>query len=49
MLEKLQLDLPIVLPEVPDARDACVRRLTNSLASQDGVERVHVLARRIAL
>ena len=43
MPEKLQLDLPIVLPEVPDARDACVRRLTGSLRSQDGVERVHVL------
>lgn len=43
MSEKLQLNLPIVLPEVPDARDACVRRLTGSLEAQDGVERVHVL------
>jgi len=43
MSEKLQLDLPIVLPDVPDARDACVARLNESLASSEGVERVHVI------
>ena len=43
MSEKLQLDLPILLPEVPDVRDACVRRLTGSMEAQDGVERAHVL------
>ena len=44
MSEKLQLALPILLPEVPDVRDTCVRRLTQSLEAQDGVKRVHVLA-----
>ncbi|QXD13785.1 heavy metal translocating P-type ATPase [Rhodocaloribacter litoris] len=43
MPDKLQLDLPILLPDVPDARDACVRRLTASLEAQEGVEHVHVL------
>ena len=43
MAQKLQLDLPVLLPDVPDARDACVRRLTDSLESEAGVERVHVL------
>ena len=43
MPEKLRLDLPVLLPDVPDARDACVRRLVGSLESQDGVQRVHVL------
>ena len=43
MPEKLRLDLPVVLPDVPDARDACVERLTGSLASQDGVEEAHVM------
>ncbi len=42
MADTLRLDLPLLLPDVPDARDACVRRLTESLESRDGVERVHV-------
>ncbi len=43
MPEKLQLDLPVLLPGVPDARDACVRRLIGGLVSKDGVERAHVV------
>lgn len=42
MAETLRLDLPLLLPEVPDARDACVRRLTESLESREGVERAHI-------
>lgn len=42
MAETLRLDLPLLLPEVPDARDACVRRLTEGLESRDGVERAHI-------
>jgi Cd2+/Zn2+-exporting ATPase len=37
-----RLDLPLLLPQVPDARDACVARLISLLARRDGVERVHV-------
>ncbi len=43
MPETLRLDLPVLLPDVPDARDACVARLTDELSAQPGVERAHVL------
>ena len=39
----LRLDLPVLLPDVPDARDACVARLTDELAATPGVEKAHVL------
>lgn len=42
MNQMLQLDLSLLLPSVPDARDACVRRLIESLHSQGGVEQVHI-------
>ena len=42
MAQTVQLDLPLLLPEVPDARDACVHRLTESLESREGVERAHI-------
>jgi Cd2+/Zn2+-exporting ATPase len=44
MTDKLELDIPIVLPEVPDAADACVSRLVSTLTAKLGVERAHVLA-----
>ncbi|MEX2399566.1 MAG: heavy metal translocating P-type ATPase [Rhodothermales bacterium] len=44
MNDKLRIDLPIVLPDVPDRRDDCVRRLVELLEDYDGVERAHVLA-----
>jgi len=42
MTEKLRLDIPIILPAVQDASDACVARLLSNLQAQHGVERVHV-------
>lgn len=42
MADHVQLDLPIVLPDVPDAGDACVERLTSSLQDRDGVNRAHI-------
>jgi Cd2+/Zn2+-exporting ATPase len=42
MTDKLELDIPVLLPEVPDAADACVERLVATLDSRPGVERVHV-------
>ncbi len=44
MSDQVQLDLPIVLPEVPDTEDACVDRLTDSLHEQPGVSKAHVVA-----
>lgn len=43
MADRVQLDLPILLPDVPDAKDACVERLTRSLQDRKGVHRVHVV------
>lgn len=42
MEEKLWLDLPDLLPDVPGAEDACVRRLIGSLEGRAGIWRVHV-------
>ena len=43
MPQTLRLDLDGLLPDVPDARDACVARLTDELAAQPGVDEAHVL------
>ncbi len=43
MPEPLRLDLPILLPDAPSARDACAARLTDALAATAGVERAHVV------
>ncbi|WP_047865394.1 heavy metal translocating P-type ATPase [Rubrobacter aplysinae] len=43
MPDKLQLDLPALLPEAPDEGDECVRRLIAGLEAQEGVERLHVV------
>lgn len=42
-MESVQVDLPLLLPDVPDARDACVQRLTDLLAQRRGISRVHVV------
>jgi Cd2+/Zn2+-exporting ATPase len=43
MTQKLKLDIPLVLPEVADAADACVGRLTAALTARPGVEEAHVV------
>ena len=43
MPEPFRLDLPVLLPDVPDARDACVARLTDDLSATEGVDRAHVV------
>ncbi len=43
MPDPLRLDLAVLLPDAPDARDACVARLTDAMAATPGVERAHVL------
>ena len=42
MTKHVQLELAILLPELPDEADACGRRLVRFLSSLDGMERVHV-------
>ena len=43
MPDPLRLDLDVLLPDAPDAQDACVARLTDELAATPGVERAHVV------
>lgn len=40
----LQLDIPVLLPDAPDAADACTGRLVAELTGRDGVNWVHVLS-----
>ena len=40
----MQVDLPDVLPDVPDSEDPCVRRLLASVGERDGVLRAHLIA-----
>ena len=39
---RLRIDLPVLLPGVPDARDACVARLADMLGAKQGIGKVHV-------
>ncbi len=42
MTNKLRLDIPLLLPGVPDADDACIGRLMAELQGRDGIQEVHV-------
>ena len=46
MADKLRLDIPILLPEVHDAADACVARLISEMSGREGIEQVHVVPAR---
>ena len=41
--EKLRLNVPILLPEVPDERDECLTRLDAMLVDREGILESHVL------
>ena len=42
-MKSVRIDLPVLLPEIPDARDACVRRLQSLLSSTSGIEETHIV------
>lgn len=44
MTEKLKLEIPLVLPDIPDENDGCVQRLTANLVARQGIDQTHVLA-----
>ena len=44
MTKKLELEIPVILPEVSDESDACVKRLTAELTGRKGVDKVHIVA-----
>jgi Cd2+/Zn2+-exporting ATPase len=39
----VRIELPLLLPDIPDARDACVRRLQESLGGRRGITKAHVI------
>ncbi len=41
--EKIQLELPLLLPDIADSRDACIARLEQMLQNRRGILRAHVL------
>ena len=42
-MEKIQINLNLLLPEIPDERDACVQRIISLLRGKEGVEKVHLI------
>ncbi|SHK85429.1 heavy metal translocating P-type ATPase [Rhodothermus profundi] len=45
-MTRVRVELPVILPDIPDERDPCVERLQASLATRQGIERVHVVPPR---
>ena len=41
-MKKLQIKIPLLLPEVPDEKDKCVQKLIQQLKDKEGLEKVHV-------
>ncbi len=41
-MKKLQIKIPLILPEVPDEKDQCVDMLINRLRDAKGLEKVHL-------
>jgi Zn2+/Cd2+-exporting ATPase len=42
MSEKTRIEIALVLPAVPDARDACIQRLADLLKAKEGIEAAHL-------
>ncbi len=42
-MEKTKINLDIILPEVPDERDACVARVIGSIESKRGIDAIHIV------
>src|SRR5690606_30937068 len=42
MPSTVRLDIPVLLPEAPDALDACVERLVKRLTGAPGLSQIHV-------
>lgn len=40
---EIRIELPLLLPEIPDARDACVRRLRELLSRRRGITTMQVV------
>ena len=43
-MRKVRLDIPLLLPQVSDVRDQCIRRMVGSLVDKAGIDEAHVVA-----
>ncbi|UZH54153.1 heavy metal translocating P-type ATPase [Salinimicrobium tongyeongense] len=41
-MKKIELDIPVLLPDVPDEKDHCVSRIMDMLEGREGIDKVHV-------
>ena len=41
-MERVQIELPILLPDILDEKDRCIQRLVEHLRGRPGIEKVHV-------
>ncbi len=41
MTEKMRIELTLLMPAVPDARDTCVTRLSDLLRAKEGIADAH--------
>jgi len=41
-MKKLQLKIPVLLPQVPNEKDTCVQRLIEELEAKEGLDKVHI-------
>jgi Cd2+/Zn2+-exporting ATPase len=42
-MDKIKIDLDIVLPDIPDEKDECVQRIIAATEKRRGIEKVHVV------
>ena len=41
-MKKLKINIPVIFPQVPDEKDACINRLIDKLKGREGIDSVHV-------
>ena len=41
-MKKLQIEIPLILPNVPDEKDKCVHKLIERLQNKPGIDKVHI-------
>lgn len=42
-VEKIKISLDILLPDVPDEKDACVHRMISELSARKGIDKIHIV------
>jgi Cd2+/Zn2+-exporting ATPase len=42
-MEKLKINIDLILPDIPDEKDACVQRIITALEGRPGISKVHVV------